>query len=75
VLRELQMNAAILLPLVVHGQSWGLVEVYDMRLRRFSIEDEAVASFLVSQTGRKVESLDETLGNKRRLPLFRLPFG
>ena len=75
VLRELQMNAAILLPLVVHGQSWGLVEVYDMRLRRFSTEDEALASFLVSQTGRRIESLREAPGHKRRLPLFRLPFG
>ncbi len=75
VLRELQMNAAILLPLVVHGQSWGLVEVYDMRLRRFGVEDEAVASFLVSQTGRRIESLGGALGHKRRLPLFRLPFG
>jgi len=75
VLRALQMNAAILLPLVVHGQSWGLVEVYDMRLRRFSGEDEAVASFLVGQTGRRIESLREAPGHKRRLPLFRLPFG
>ena len=41
VLRELRMNCALLLPLVVDGRSWGLVEVYDMRLRRFTREDEA----------------------------------
>ena len=73
VLRELQMNSALLLPLVVHGRSWGLVEIYDMRLRRFSGEDEAVAWFLVGQAGRRIESLSEASGHKRRLPLFRLP--
>jgi GAF domain-containing protein len=75
VLRELHMNSALLLPLVVHGRSWGLVEIYDMRLRRFSGEDEAVSSFLVGQTGRRIESLGDDPGQKRRLPLFRLPFG
>ena len=75
VLRELHMNCALLVPLVVHGRSWGLVEIYDMRLRRFSSEDEAVAWFLVSQAGRRIESLAETAGSRRRLPLFRLPSG
>jgi diguanylate cyclase (GGDEF)-like protein len=73
VLRELRMNCALLLPLVVHGRSWGLVEIYDMRLRRFSREDEAVAWFLVSHAGRRIESFGEVSGSKRRLPLFRLP--
>jgi diguanylate cyclase (GGDEF)-like protein len=73
VLRELRMNCALLLPLVVHGRSWGLVEVYDMRLRRYSREDEAVAWFLVGQAGRRIGSLGEVSGSKRRLPLFRLP--
>jgi diguanylate cyclase (GGDEF)-like protein len=73
VLRELRMNCALLLPLVVHGQSWGLVEIYDMRLRRFSREDEAVAGFLVGHAGRRIESLGDVSGGKRRLPLFRLP--
>ena len=36
VLREVQMNAVMLVPLVVRGRSWGLVEIYDMRLRRFT---------------------------------------
>jgi transcriptional regulator with GAF, ATPase, and Fis domain len=74
VLRELRMNCALLLPLVVHGRSWGLVEVYDMRLRRYSREDEAVASFLVGQAGLRIASLGELSGTKRRLPLFRVPF-
>ena len=75
VLRELGMNCALLVPLVVHGQSWGLVEIYDMRLRRFTPEDEVVALFLVGQAGRRIESLGEISGRKRRLPLFHLPFG
>ena len=75
VLRELGMNCALLVPLVVHGRSWGLVEIYDMRLRRFTPEDEVVAWFLVGQAGRRIESLGEISGRKRRLPLFHLPFG
>ena len=75
VLRELRMNCALLVPLVVHGRSWGLVEIYDMRLRRFTSEDEGVAWFLVGQAGRRIESLAEASGRRRRLPLFHLPFG
>ncbi len=74
VLRELRMNCALLLPLVVHGRSWGLVEVYDMRLRQYSREDEAVASFLVGQAGLRIASLGDVSSSKRRLPLFRVPF-
>jgi diguanylate cyclase (GGDEF)-like protein len=65
VLRELQMNAVMMLPLLVHGRAWGLVEVYDMRLRRFTSEQEAVAEFLVAQAGRRMEML--TSGRRRLL--------
>jgi GAF domain-containing protein len=68
VLRELQMNAVLLVPLVVHGRSWGLVEIYDMRLRRFTADEEAVAWFLVGQAGRRIESLGEISGNRRSAP-------
>jgi transcriptional regulator with GAF, ATPase, and Fis domain len=67
VLRELQMNAVMLVPLVVHGGAWGLVEIYDMRLRRFTTEDEALAWFLVGQAGRRIEALGEAPSPKRRL--------
>ena len=73
VLRELQMNAVMLVPLVVRGRSWGLVEIYDMRLRRFTVEDETLAWFLVGQTGRRLESLDEDSRSRRRLRRGRLP--
>jgi transcriptional regulator with GAF, ATPase, and Fis domain len=71
VLRELRMNACLLVPLVVHGQSWGLVEVYDMRLRRFSHDERASAEFLAAQAGRRIESLGDLATRQRRL--FRLP--
>ena len=44
VLRELRMNCCLLIALPVRGVSWGLVEVYDMRMRRFEPEQQAAAS-------------------------------
>jgi GAF domain-containing protein len=67
VLRELRMNAVMLVPLVVAGRSWGLVELYDQRLRQFTVEEEAVAGFLVGQGGRRIEFLDGAPSPKRRL--------
>jgi diguanylate cyclase (GGDEF)-like protein len=67
VLRELQMNAVMLVPLIVHDRSWGLVEIYDMRLRRFTTEDEALARFLVGQAGRRIEAIGEPSSPRRRL--------
>ena len=73
VLRELQMNSCLLVPLVVAGRSWGLVEVYDMRMRRFTPDDEVLAMFLSGQAGRRIEALGEARPLRSRLPLFRLP--
>ncbi len=75
VLRELQMNSALLVPIVVHGKAWGLVEIYDMRLRRYDADETAVACFLVDQAARCVEALGETSAGRRLLPVFRMPFG
>ncbi len=72
VLREVQMNAAMLLPLVVRDSPWALVELYDMRLRRFSEDQEAVAMFLVTQAARRIEMLDE-VALPRRLRRLRRP--
>ena len=36
VLREMEMQAVLLVPLVVEARSWGLIEVYDTRTRVFS---------------------------------------
>jgi GAF domain-containing protein len=73
VLREVQMNAVMLVPLVVRGRSWGLVEIYDMRLRRFTVEDEALAAFLVDQAGRRIESVDASARSRRGFRRLRLP--
>jgi len=72
VLREVQMNCCLLLPLHLHGGPWGLVELYDMRLRRFTRDDQAVAEFLVQQAARRLESFGELDDELRRLPLFRV---
>lgn len=74
VLRELQMSCCLLMPITVGDRSWGLAEVYDMRLRRFGADEQAIAAFLVKVAGRRLEALDETLGPRRRLPVFRLPW-
>ena len=49
ILRDLGMNALLMLPIRVGGRVWGLIELYEMRLRRFAEDDIAVAQFLVSQ--------------------------
>ena len=71
VLRELQMNAAMLLPLRVNDRSWGLVEIYDMRMRRYTPDDEALAGFLVAQAGRRLETLRGRSGDRRGLRRLR----
>ncbi len=74
VLRELRMNCCMLLQLRVDADAWGLVEVYDMRLRRFGRAELAIAEFLVAIAGRRLEALGDKSGPRRRLPLFRLPW-
>ena len=73
VLRELGMNALLMLPLHVDGRPWGLVELYEMRLRRFSEDDIAVAQFLVAQAERKLEDLGADATLRRRPRVYELP--
>jgi diguanylate cyclase (GGDEF)-like protein len=54
VLRELGMNALLMLALRVQGEPWGLVELYEMRLRRFSEDEIAVAQFLTTHAERRL---------------------
>ena len=58
ILRELGMNALLLLPLRVSGRSWGLIELYEMRLRSFTDDEAAVAEFLTAQAARRLEVVD-----------------
>lgn len=73
ILRELGMNALLMLPLRVDGRSWGLVELYEMRLRRFTEDDVAVAQFLTTQAERRLEVVGGTDGPRRRPRLYELP--
>jgi diguanylate cyclase (GGDEF)-like protein len=73
ILRDLGMNALLMLPLQVHGRAWGLVELYEMRLRRFSEEDVAVAQFLVAQAERRLEIVGDTEDPRRRPGVYELP--
>ncbi len=73
VLRELEMSCALLLPLAIHGRAWGLVELYDMRLRRYTPEQQALAEFLVTAAGARLEALHDDAIAPRRLPLYRVP--
>ena len=57
VLRELNMNSLLMLPLLVDDGVWGLVEVYDVRMRRFEDEDIAVAAQLTALAGRRLAEL------------------
>jgi diguanylate cyclase (GGDEF)-like protein len=51
VLRELRMEAVLILPLRVSGKAWGLVEVYDSRPRRFADAELQLAELVVGQAG------------------------
>lgn len=73
VLREVRMNCALLVPIVVDRRPWGLIELYDMRLRRYSREQQAVAEFLVGMAARRIEALGDAARADKRLPLYRLP--
>ena len=73
ILRDLGMNALMMLPLQVRGKVWGLVELYEMRLRRFSEEDVAVAQFLVTHAERRLEVVGDTDDRRRRPAVYELP--
>jgi diguanylate cyclase (GGDEF)-like protein len=73
VLREFRMNCALLLPLIVDDAAWGLVELYDVRLRRFTREQQAVSEFLVAIAARRIEALGSGASVRPLLPLYRPP--
>ena len=73
ILRDLGMNALLMLPIRVGGRSWGLVELYEMRLRRFGADDIAVAQFLVAHAERCFETAEQAELEKPRLRVYELP--
>jgi len=73
ILRDLGMSALLMLPLQVRGKAWGLIELYEMRLRRFAEEDIAVAQFLAAQAERRLEAVADTDDPRRRPAVYQLP--
>ena len=51
VLREMEMQAVLLVPLVVAGHTWGLIEVYDSRPRGFPALERHLAELAAAQIG------------------------
>jgi diguanylate cyclase (GGDEF)-like protein len=73
ILRDLGMSALLMLPIRVGGRSWGLVELYEMRHRRFGDDDIAVAEFLVAQAEKRLESVAGADDPHRRRRVYELP--
>jgi diguanylate cyclase (GGDEF)-like protein len=73
ILRELGMKALLMAPLRVGNAPWGLVELYEMRLRRFSEDDISVARFLVNQAEKRLELVAASDLPRRRPPVYELP--
>jgi putative nucleotidyltransferase with HDIG domain len=49
VLREMQMQSVLIVPLVVGDDPWGLIEIYDSRPRDFSASERHLAELAASQ--------------------------
>jgi GAF domain-containing protein len=56
-LRELDFDALLMLPLQLDERCWGLLEVYRMGTRVFSSEDIALGIEIAAHAGRAVENL------------------
>jgi putative nucleotidyltransferase with HDIG domain len=51
VLREMEMQAVLLVPVVVEKRPWGLIEVYDSRTRSFPGPERHLAELAAAQIG------------------------
>ena len=58
VLREMDMQAVLLVPIVVEGRSWGLIEVYDTKPRVFSGLERHLAEVAATQVGSLLASYE-----------------
>ena len=58
VLREMDMQAVLLVPIMVDGRSWGLIEVYDARPRVFSGLERNLAEVAATQVGSLLASYE-----------------
>jgi putative nucleotidyltransferase with HDIG domain len=58
VLREMDMQAVLLMPLVSDNEPWGLIEVYDSRARSFSAAERHLAELAATQIGALLTAFD-----------------
>jgi GAF domain-containing protein len=56
-LRELDFDALLMLPLELDGRCWGLIEVYRTGTRKFSDEDVALGTEVVETAARVLEDI------------------
>jgi GAF domain-containing protein len=56
-LREMDFDALLMLPLQLDGRCWGLLEVYRMGTRVFSPEDVALGVEIAAYAGEAIENL------------------
>jgi diguanylate cyclase (GGDEF)-like protein len=75
ILRELGMNAMLMLPVLVRARPWGLIELYEMRLRRFSADDASIAEFLVTQAEKRLDVVASSEPSRAQPPVYELPPG
>jgi diguanylate cyclase (GGDEF)-like protein len=73
VLREFGMNATLMLPLCPDGEPWGLVELYEMRLRRFTGDELVVAQFLTTHAERRLAVVGTRMPLRPLPPVYELP--
>ena len=65
VLRELGMEAVLMLPLTVDGRVFGLVEIYDARPRRFAEGEIALADLFLRQAAGVLGQLEHATAVER----------
>src|SRR2546421_8541471 len=53
------MQAVLMMPLLIGGRPWGLVEVYDSRARRFGDGDTTLAELFAGQAAALVGRLED----------------
>ena len=65
VLREMEMNAVLLVPIVVETRPWGLIEIYDVRARAFSGLERHLAELGAAQIGAHIAGFEHAEGIQR----------
>ena len=65
VLRELGMEAVLVVPIVALGRPWGVAEVYDTRARRFADEEAALADLFLRHVAALLTQLDHATAVER----------